>query len=163
MDGKAACKGLLDGGVLPIIKHIPGHGRACADSHEHLPIVDAPMDTLRNSDFIPFKQLSDMPLAMTAHIIYSAIDSHKCATLSKKVISVIRNEIGFNGLLITDDLSMKALDNMTFSERTILSLGAGCDIVLHCNGNMSEMMQIAKVVPQLSTASQKRLKKALDF
>jgi beta-N-acetylhexosaminidase len=130
---------------MPIIKHIPGHGRAMVDSHESLPIVRSPHAELSTSDFVPFKALNDIPWAMTAHITYTAIDD-KPATLSSKTINVIRHEIGFNGLLLTDDLSMKALAG-TFEERTANSLKAGCDIALHCNGEPVEMEAIAKALP----------------
>ena len=144
--GKAMADGLREGGVMPIIKHIPGHGRAMVDSHESLPVVRASHAELSATDFVPFKALKDIPWAMTAHITYTAIDN-KPATLSSKTISVIRNEIGFNGLLLTDDLSMKALTG-NFAERTTESLNADCDIVLHCNGDMDEMKPIASVLPE---------------
>lgn len=143
--GKAMADGLKDGGVMPIIKHIPGHGRAMVDSHESLPVVRTSHAELSASDFVPFKALNDIPWAMTAHITYTAIDN-KPATLSEKTIQIIRSEIGFNGLLLTDDLSMKALAG-TFEERTANSLKAGCDIVLHCNGEPAEMEAIAKALP----------------
>lgn len=143
--GKAMAEGLKDGGVMPVIKHIPGHGRAMVDSHESLPIVRTSHAELSASDFVPFKALNDIPWAMTAHITYTAIDD-KPATLSPKTISVIRNEIGFNGLLLTDDVSMKALAG-DFADRTANSLKAGCDIVLHCNGEPQEMEAIAKALP----------------
>lgn len=145
MLGRAMADGLKDGGVMPIIKHIPGHGRAMVDSHESLPIVRNPHAELSASDFVPFKALNDIPWAMTAHITYTAIDD-KPATLSAKTIQIIRSEIGFSGLLLTDDLSMKALAG-TFEERTENSLKAGCDIVLHCNGEPDEMEAIAKALP----------------
>ena len=138
------CEGLLDGGVLPIVKHIPGHGRAMADSHKELPIVDASLDSLRETDFVPFKRLKNMPIAMTAHILYTTIDD-VVSTFSPKVIELIRNEIGFDGLLMSDDLSMQALDG-DFSERTVRTLEAGCDIVLHCNADVAEMKAIAGAV-----------------
>lgn len=125
--------GLRDGGILPILKHIPGHGRATQDSHEHLPVVSASLQELWASDFIPFKALNDLPLAMTAHITYTAIDPARCATLSPTVMQFIRQEIGFDGLIMTDDLSMKALKG-SFAEKTEASLAAGCDLVLHGNG-----------------------------
>ena len=139
--GRAFMDGLKSGGVLPIIKHIPGHGRAMADSHFELPRVKASRAELE-ADFYPFRKLNDAPYAMTAHIIYEAIDPENCATQSKKVIEIIRNNIGFKGLIMTDDLSMKALTG-TFAERTKRSLDAGCDIILHCNGDMAEMREIA--------------------
>lgn len=145
--GRAMADGLKDGGVMPIIKHIPGHGRAMVDSHESLPVVDASAEVLRKEDFVPFKALADIPWAMTAHITYTALDAKDCATQSKKMVQIIRDEIGFKGLLLTDDLSMKALKG-TFAERARASLDAGCDIVLHCNGDMDEMQAIAGALPK---------------
>jgi beta-N-acetylhexosaminidase len=140
--GRAACEGLIAGGVLPVIKHIPGHGRAMADSHQDLPVVDATFDELEARDFAPFRVLSDMPMAMSAHVIYSAIDPRRPATTSRKVMSqVIRGAIGFDGLVMSDDLSMKALSG-DFAQRARASLSAGCDMVLHCNGDMAEMAAV---------------------
>lgn len=144
--GRAFMNGLHENGVDSVIKHIPGHGRAKADSHFDLPVVDASLEELREIDFVPFKELNDAPFAMTAHIVYSAIDADNCATQSKKVIDIIRNEIGFKGLIMTDDLSMKALKG-TFADRTKRSLEAGCDLILHCNGDMKEMKEIAAALP----------------
>ncbi len=159
--GRVACDALLMEGVLPVIKHIPGHGRSSVDSHKALPIVRTDRAELSKIDFSPFKLLADMPIAMTAHIIYSAIDPENPATTSSKVIlEIIREEIGFDGLLISDDLSMKALDG-DFSYRTQAALAAGCDAVLHCNGNMSEMKEISDVVFDLSNKSADRLERAL--
>ena len=143
--GKAFAEGLMDAEVAPVIKHIPGHGRSQCDSHEDLPVVDASLEELRAVDFPPFIALNDAPFAMTAHIIYKAIDPENCATESKKVIDLIRNEIGFKGLLMSDDLSMKALKG-SFADRAKKCLTAGCDLVLHCNGNMEEMKEIANAV-----------------
>lgn len=142
--GRAFMDGLKSGGVLPIIKHIPGHGRASVDSHHELPRVKASREELE-IDFYPFRKLNDAPYAMTAHIIYEAIDPENCATQSKKVIDLIKNDIGFKGLIMTDDLSMKALGG-SFAERTKRSLAAGCDIILHCNGDMKEMIEIAEAI-----------------
>ena len=142
--GRAVAQGLLDNGVLPVLKHIPGHGRANVDSHEDLPIVTASINELQ-VDFAPFKALADLPLAMTAHILYQAIDANKPATLSKKVIDLIRNEIGFSGLIMTDDLCMKAL-NAPVSQLALDSLQAGCDIVLHCNGAFDEVASICNAL-----------------
>ena len=140
---RAAAEGFLAGGVLPVIKHIPGHGRAGADSHESSPAVEASLAELEATDFAPFRALSDMPAAMTAHVVYSAIDLGSPATVSPAVISqVIRGVIGFQGLLISDDLSMNALEG-DLGRRTSSALGSGCDVVLHCNGDMSEMRQVA--------------------
>ncbi|MEQ8194615.1 MAG: beta-N-acetylhexosaminidase [Rhodospirillales bacterium] len=137
--GRAVCEGLLDGGVLPVIKHIPGHGRAPADSHKTLPVVETGIAALRESDFAPFKALRDIPWAMTAHVLYTDLDSAAPATTSKTIIGdIIRGEIGFQGVLVSDDLSMRALAG-DFRERAAMSLAAGCDIVLHCNGDRAEM------------------------
>ena len=159
--GKVFCKSLLKGGILPVIKHIPGHGRAIVDSHKAMPLVDTPWNELSNSDFVPFKNLSDMPFAMTAHILYRDIDPKNLVTVSVKVIEeVIRKEILFKGFLITDDLSMNALEG-TLTERTRSSLTAGCDAVLHCNGNMEEMIEIASAVGELTNVAKLRLNRAL--
>ena len=159
--GRAAAEGLIAGGVLPIIKHIPGHGRALADSHLDLPVVDASREALSSVDFAPFRVLSDMPMAMTAHVVYAAIDPRRPATTSRRAIrEVIRGEIGFSGLLMSDDLSMKALSG-DFAERTRASLAAGCDVVLHCNGDMAEMKPIAEACRPLSGLSRRRAEAAL--
>lgn len=159
--GRAAAEGLIAGGVLPIIKHIPGHGRALADSHLDLPVVDASREALSSVDFAPFRVLSDMPMAMTAHVVYAAIDPRRPATTSRRAIrEVIRGEIGFSGLLMSDDLSMKALSG-DFAERTRASLAAGCDVVLHCNGDMAEMKPIAEACRPLSGLSRRRADAAL--
>jgi beta-N-acetylhexosaminidase len=158
--GRAACEGLLDGGVLPVIKHIPGHGRATVDSHLALPQVAAPRELLQATDFAPFRALADMPLAMTAHIVYTALDAERPATLSRRVIDeVIRGEIGLDGLLLSDDLSMRALGG-SFAERTMGALDAGCDVVLHCNGDRAEMREIAEAARPLSAAGCARLERA---
>jgi beta-N-acetylhexosaminidase len=158
--GRAACEGLLAGGVLPVIKHIPGHGRATVDSHLGLPRVETPRASLESSDFAPFRALADMPLAMTAHIVYTAIDAERPATLSRRVIGeVIRSSIGFDGMLLTDDLSMRALGG-SLAERAAGALDAGCDVVLHCNGAMAEMTEIAGAVRPLSEAARTRLDRA---
>lgn len=148
--GKAAAEGLLEGGVLPVIKHIPGHGRSMVDSHKDLPRVDTDHATLSAQDFEPFKQLANMPMAMTAHVIYTQLDAEAPATTSKHVIdTVIRGEIGFDGLLMTDDLSMHALSG-DFRDRAKASFAAGCDVVLHCNGVMDEMLPVCEATPILS-------------
>ncbi len=155
--GRAVCKGLAAAGVIPVIKHIPGHGRARVDSHEALPQVDTPLEVLRDSDFRPFKALAGAPWGMTAHIIYTAIDAERPATTSPKVISeVIRGEIGFDGLLLSDDLSMKALSG-GLGERARAALDAGCDLALHCNGERPEMEAVAAVAPPLTPAAEARL------
>lgn len=140
--GRAAAEGLIAGGVLPVVKHIPGHGRAQADSHLALPVVDAALADLEARDFAPFRALSDMPMAMTAHVVYAAIDPQAPATTSRRVIqTIVRDAIGFDGLLMSDDLSMKALSG-DFAERARASLAAGCDVLLHCNGDMTEMLAV---------------------
>ena len=149
-------EGLLDEGVLPVIKHIPGHGRALVDSHHDLPVVDAPVTALDSCDFEPFRRLAHAPWAMTAHVVYTALDAHHPATTSAKVIGdTIRGAIGFDGLLISDDLSMKALGG-SFEDRTRDALAAGCDVVLHCNGDMAEMEAIARAVTPLSAEAERR-------
>ncbi len=151
--GRAACGGLLDGGVLPVIKHIPGHGRAGADSHLELPRVDAPLDELKKSDFIPFRALSDLPLAMSAHVIYSAIDGERPATVSPIVVDrIIRGFIGYDGLVMSDDLSMKALSG-SFAEKTAALFAAGLDMALHCSGDLAEARQVSQNAPWLEGKS----------
>jgi beta-N-acetylhexosaminidase len=158
--GRAAAEGLLAGGVLPVMKHMPGHGRALVDSHHALPRVEASRAVLETSDFSPFRALAHLPLAMTAHLVYEAIDSERPATLSARVIGdVIRASIGFDGLLLTDDLSMQALGG-NFAERAQSALQAGCDVVLHCNGELGEMTEIASMVPSLTEKAQERVARA---
>lgn len=159
--GQSACDGLKAGGVMPVIKHIPGHGRATADSHKELPVVDADRSALEKTDFLPFKRLAGEPMAMTAHVIYTALDAELPATTSPYVIKeVIRKELGFDGFLMSDDVSMHALSG-DFSSRTHAIFGAGCDIVLHCNGDMAEMQEVAHCVPQLEGMALKRAKSAM--
>lgn len=159
--GRAAAEGLIAGGVLPVIKHIPGHGRAMADSHQDLPVVDAPVSELSAVDFAPFRVLSDMPMAMSAHIVFTAIDSKRPGTQSKTVIKdIIREDIGFGGLLMTDDLSMKALKG-DFSQRARRALSAGCDVILHCNGVMAEMQSVVAGTRSLSGKAKARADAAL--
>lgn len=159
--GRSAALGLLKGGVLPVIKHIPGHGRASVDSHLSLPVVDATRADLYQ-DFKPFRDLADMPLAMTAHVIYSAIDATNPATTSSVVVKeIIRNDIGYDGLVMSDDLSMKALSG-TLGERASAVFAAGCDIALHCNGIMEEMRAVVESVPPLSGKATHRAAKALN-
>ena len=150
---RQAATALLDGGVLPVIKHIPGHGRATVDSHLELPRVNTGEKSLHESDFSPFGELSDLPLAMTAHVIYEAFDAKQPATLSPGIIKdVIRGQMAFDGLLITDDLSMKALSG-SFEQRTCDAFSAECDVVLHCNGDLAEMRSIARNAPPLAGKS----------
>src|SRR5260221_5739069 len=154
--GRIAAEALLAGGVMPVIKHIPGHGRALVDSHLDLPRVTAERTALAAIDFRTFLALKDLPWGMTAHLVYEAIDPDHPATLTGKVSGeVIRGEIGFDGLLLTDDLSMKALQGQ-FSDLAAGSLAAGCDIVLHCNGDMSEMRQVADGLSPLSPMAKAR-------
>lgn len=158
--GKAAADGLLDTGVLPVIKHIPGHGRAEVDSHLSLPVVNTPYPVLAASDFRPFQDFRDYPLAMTAHVVYTAVDPEQPATTSPTVISkVIREEIGFDGLLMTDDLSMKALKG-TLPDLAARALEAGCDVVLHCNGTFEDKQAVAAGCAALSGAAAERAARA---
>lgn len=157
--GRACADGLLSGGVLPVLKHIPGHGRGSLDSHYELPVVSEPSKKLESTDFAPFRELSDLPLAMTAHIIYSSFDENLCATISPIMNEIIRKNIGFDGLLMTDDISMAALSG-SLSSRATASLKAGCDIVLHCNGQIEDMIEIMKEIPGLTSESQSRATKA---
>lgn len=156
--GRAVCEGLLMGGVLPVIKHIPGHGLANVDSHKALPRVDADLQTLSNIDFAPFEALKDMPWAMSAHVLYSALDDKQPATLSPQVIRMIRNELGFDGVLLSDDLSMGALSG-TLGQRTAGALAAGCDVALHCNGQMDEMEMVAANCEPMSVAAIRRVER----
>ncbi len=157
---RAMADGLIDSGVVPVLKHIPGHGRARADSHEELPVVDSALELLRETDFVPFKALSDLPMAMTAHVVFTALDSDHMATTSARVIDLIRGELGFAGLLMSDDLSMKAMKG-GFAERTSAALSAGCDVVLHCNGDMAEMTQVAGALLPLSGLPLERAERAM--
>ncbi|WP_193180756.1 beta-N-acetylhexosaminidase [Nisaea sediminum] len=161
--GRAQAEGLAAGGVAPVMKHIPGHGRAGVDSHHALPRVDAAHDTLTEVDFAPFKALASLPMAMTAHVIYEALDAENAATVSAKVVrDSIRGEIGFDGLLMTDDISMKALAE-PLAVSSARALEAGCDVVLHCNGEMDEMREIAGAVPALSGDALRRADMVLTF
>jgi beta-N-acetylhexosaminidase len=153
--------GLRDGGVLPVLKHIPGHGRATADSHERLPVVGAGRATLEATDFAAFRPLAHLPLGMTAHVVFTAIDPVSPATTSVTMIrDVIRGYIGFDGLLMSDDISMGALSG-SIGERTRASLAAGCDIVLHCNGKLDEMQAVAAAAPSLVGSAARRADAAL--
>ena len=154
--GRAVAEGFLDGGVLPVIKHIPGHGRATADSHHDLPVVDTPHAVLSATDFAAFKALADMPAAMTAHVVFTSIDADNPASTSARVTAeVIRGEIGFDGLLMSDDLSMKALSG-TIGGRAEAVIAAGSDIALHCNGVLAEMEEAAAVLPTLTGKARNR-------
>jgi len=159
--GRAVIEGMIEGGVLPVMKHIPGHGRAAADSHLALPRVSTPADELSASDFVTFRSLNHCPIAMTAHVVYEAIDAQRPATTSPKLIrDVIRGEIGFDGLLMSDDLSMEALSG-SLDHRAKASLFAGCDVVLHCNGNIAEMREISTELKPLEDIHLKRADAAL--
>lgn len=155
-NGLAVCDGLMAGGVLPVIKHIPGHGRASVDSHRALPVVDTPRAVLESTDFAPFRALAGMPWAMTAHVLYTALDPDRPATLSPRVIAAIRAEIGFDGVLLSDDLSMAALGGK-IETRAWAALKAGCDLVLHCNGILDEMQAIADAIGAMSDAASRRV------
>lgn len=159
--GRAAAEGLMEGGVLPVMKHVPGHGRAVCDSHETLPRVDASLDDLRARDFAPFRDLRDLPVAMTAHVVFEAIDPWSPATTSREVVqTIIRREIGFDGLLLTDDLSMKALSG-GFRDRAEAAFHAGCDVALHCNGQLDEARAVAEAAPRLAGDALRRAEAAL--
>jgi beta-N-acetylhexosaminidase len=158
---RAHTAGLMDGGVLPVMKHIPGHGRAEVDSHLALPVVKANLADLEQVDFPPFAAMADLPMAMTAHVVFTAIDPNAPATLSRKVIrSVIRQRIGFNGLLMTDDLNMKALTG-SLTEKCRAAMDAGCDMLLHCSGVMEEMQEVAATAIDLKGKSMVRARAAL--
>ena len=158
--GRATAQGLLDGGVLPVLKHIPGHGRTNLDSHFDLPRVDVSLDTLRETDFAPFRDLNDLPLGMTAHVVFEAVDEQP-ATLSSDTMALIRNDIRFDGLIMTDDIGMKALDG---TPDTIArgALAAGCDVILHCNAPLSARVASANAAGQMTDAAQARAEAALD-
>lgn len=161
--GRAVAEGFLAGGVLPVIKHIPGHGRATKDSHLALPVVDDSREVLSATDFAPFKALSDMPAAMSAHVVFRAIDPDAPASTSEIVTrEIIRGEIGFDGLLMSDDLSMRALSG-SMRARAESVVKAGSDIVLHCNGDLAEMQAAAAGTPQLADKAAKRFSAALNM
>ncbi|WP_303809835.1 beta-N-acetylhexosaminidase [Sandarakinorhabdus limnophila] len=173
--GKAVLDGFRAGGICGVVKHIPGHGRARADSHLELPVVTASREDLER-DFEPFRRLADAPMAMTAHITYTALDAARCATLSPDVIDFIRQDIGFGGLLMSDDLGMHALGNpqsgghppgsnalQDFGARALASLDAGCDIALHCSSNFNEMRSIVEAAPVMSDAAATRLAAAMAW
>jgi beta-N-acetylhexosaminidase len=157
---RAAWDGMTAGGVLPVIKHLPGHGRATQDSHLTLPVVDAPRAHLEAVDFAAFRPLADAPMGMTAHIRYTALDPERCATFSATVIGLIRREIGFRGLLMTDDISMGALAG-PIEQRVETALSAGCDMILHCNGDPAEMAAAAAAAPVLEGLPANRAAAAL--
>lgn len=162
--GCAACEVFLSAGIVPVIKHIPGHGRARADSHAELPLVDAPSSALEASDFAPFAALSAAPFggnlwAMTAHVLYTALDAQHCASASAEIVeSIIRKKIGFSGMLLSDDLGMKALAPLgSVGERARMALDAGCDLALHCSGEMGEMTAVVDVLTPMGQGTLARL------
>ncbi|MBU6463963.1 MAG: beta-N-acetylhexosaminidase [Bradyrhizobium sp.] len=158
---RAVADGLEQGGVLPVLKHIPGHGRATADTHFRLPEVDASREELERTDFAAFQPLADLPMAMTAHVVFSTLDPAHPATTSATIVKqVIRGVIGFQGLLMSDDVSMNALVG-SIAERTRAIISAGCDMVLHCNGNLDEMREVARETPELSAKALERANRAL--
>jgi beta-N-acetylhexosaminidase len=157
--GRAVADGLLDGGVLPVVKHMPGHGRATQDSHFDLPHVGVDLSTLIDADFAPFRALNDLPMGMTAHLVFEAIDDQP-ATLSNAMMNVVREEIGFGGLIMTDDISMKALKG-SLSDVCRASIAAGCDAVLHCNGTLADRTEAALAAGEMSDTSQARAMAAL--
>jgi beta-N-acetylhexosaminidase len=157
----AVAQGLADGGVLPVLKHIPGHGRATADSHAKLPVVNTDRATLDATDFAAFRPLAALPLGMTAHVVFTAIDPIAPATISATIVrEVIRDSIGFKGLLMSDDISMGALSG-SVGERSRSAIAAGCDVVLHCNGEMPEMLAVAAEAPRLAGEAARRATAAL--
>lgn len=159
---QAVADGLVAGGVQPVVKHIPGHGRGFADSHKDLPVVDAPLEVLRQTDFRPFSELQGIRMAMTCHCVFSAVDPYFPASASRKVMEeIIRGEIGFDGLVMSDDISMNALSG-DIADRAKAVLGSGLDIVLHCNGVMAEMEMVAGVAPALSGASLARANDVIE-
>ena len=158
---RSVAEGLLAGGILPVLKHIPGHGRATADSHDALPVVETDRATLMSTDFAAFRPLGDLPLAMTAHVVYSDIDPIAPATTSVTLVrDVIRGWLGFRGLLMSDDISMGALSS-SIDARSRAAISAGCDVVLHCNGELDEMRMVASAVPALGGAAAARADAAL--
>jgi beta-N-acetylhexosaminidase len=157
--GRAVANGLLDGGVLPVIKHMPGHGRTTQDSHHDLPYVDADLEALDDTDFAPFRALNDLPMGMTAHLVYGAIDPAP-ATISPVVMRLIREQIGFDGLIMTDDISMQALSG-SLSDIARAAIDAGCDVVLACNRSLEERAAVAEAAGVMTNAAQTRAKAAL--
>jgi len=157
---RAVADGLLEGGVLPVLKHLPGHGRSRLDTHLALPVVTADAATLRDTDFAPFRALADLPMAMTAHLVFAALDPDRPATQSPRMIRLIREEIGFRGLLLTDDLNMGALSG-SLAERVARALAAGVDIALHCSGDLAEMQAVVAAAGPLSEAARARGRAAL--
>jgi beta-N-acetylhexosaminidase len=158
--GRQVCAGSRAGGVLPILKHMPGHGRSAQDTHFDLPRVTADLQTLRDTDFAPFRALRDLPMGMTAHLVYEAI-ALEPATLSPEVVGVLRQDIGFDGLLMTDDLSMKALSGAA-PERARRARAAGVDAILFCNASLADRVAVAEAAGRMDDAAQRRAEAALD-
>lgn len=158
---RAVAEGLMAGGVLPVMKHMPGHGRAAADSHAEMPRAQATRAELLAWDFAPFRALADLPLGMTGHVVYPALDLSAPATLSRAALRAVRDDIGFGGLLLTDDISMGALSG-TLADRARAALAAGCDVVLHCNGSLPEMEEVVAAAGRLTPIALARAEAALD-
>jgi beta-N-acetylhexosaminidase len=156
---RAVAEGLKEAGVLPVLKHMPGHGLSHLDTHLELPVVDLGLDELRAVDFAPFRALADLPMAMTAHLVFAALDRLP-ATQSPVMIRLIREEIGFQGLLMTDDLNMQALQG-TLGERAARSIAAGCDVALHCKGDLAEMEAVAAAAGAMGPAALARAEAAV--
>ena len=157
--GRAAANGMLDGGVLPVLKHVPGHGRTDLDSHFDLPRVDTELELLQDTDFVPFRALNDLPMGMTAHVVYSDIDDAP-ATLSPDTMRIVREDIGFDGLIMTDDIGMKALSG-TIPQIAQGALAAGCDVILHCNAPLKDRIACANAAGLMTAAAQTRADAAL--
>jgi beta-N-acetylhexosaminidase len=161
--GRAAAEGLLAEGVMPVIKHMPGHGRATVDSHVSMPRVTVAREVLERTDFVPFKLLADLPWGITAHVLYQAIDPEAPMTVSARgVKEIVRRHIGFDGLLLTDDLNMQALGG-TLGERAARAVAAGCDIALHCNGRMAEMVDIAGSIGAMTKDAVRRFEAGRSY
>jgi beta-N-acetylhexosaminidase len=158
---RAVAEGLMAGGVLPVMKHLPGHGLSHVDTHHDLPRVDASLADLDRIDFAPFRALADLPMAMTAHLVFAALDPDLPATQSPKMIKIIRDRIGFQGLLMSDDLNMQALQG-SLADRTRRTIAAGVDVALHCNGDLAEMEEVAAAAGAMTPAAMARARAALD-
>jgi beta-N-acetylhexosaminidase len=156
----AVAEGLMQGGVLPVLKHIPGHGRATADSHLSLPVVRTERVVLEATDFAAFRPLASLPMAMTAHVVFTAVDTLPATTSATIITDVIRGFIGFDGVLMSDDVSMGALAG-SIAQRSVAALAAGCDVVLHCNGKIEEMQEVAENSSELTGVAAQRAAKAL--
>jgi beta-N-acetylhexosaminidase len=158
--GRAVAEGLMAGGVVPVMKHMPGHGLSYVDTHHDLPTVDVPLAELQAIDFAPFRALNDMPMAMTAHLVFAALDPGRPATQSPTVVRIIRDVIGFNGLLMSDDLNMQALAG-TLADRAVRTIAAGVDIALHCKGDMAEMVAVAGAAGRMGPLARARAEAAV--